>query len=71
VTRRYHRYVTLEQASKALKVDVNQLLGMIKSGELHDSRMRPDDVHLVSSTDIELARRRLENLRRLDGDVQQ
>lgn len=71
MTRRYDRYVTLEQASRALNMDVNQVLGMLRSGELEHSRLRPGDVQLVSFTDIQLARQRLENLRRLDGDVQQ
>ncbi|TLM71724.1 hypothetical protein [Pseudarthrobacter sp. NamB4] len=71
MTRRYHRYLTIEQASKALNIDVNQVLGMLNSGELRGSPDRPDKAQLVNSTDIELARQRLEHLRGLDGDVQQ
>ncbi len=71
MTRRYHRYLTIEQASKALNIEIHQVLGMLASGELRGSPRRPDKVQLVSSTDIEVARKRLETLRRLDGDVQQ
>lgn len=71
MTRRYHRYLTIEQASRALKVGINQVLAMLNSGELRGSPSRQDKAQLVNSTDIELARQRLENLRRLDGDVQQ
>ncbi|TLM83149.1 hypothetical protein [Pseudarthrobacter sp. NamE5] len=71
MTRRYHRYLTIEQASQALKVDISQVLGMLNSGELRGPGNRTDKAQLVNSTDIELARQRLENLRRLDGDVQQ
>ena len=70
MTRRYHRYLTVQQASKALKIDVNQVLGMLNSGELRASSKQSGKVQLISTTAIELARRRLENLRRLDGDVQ-
>lgn len=71
MTRRYDRYLTVEQASKALNVDVQQVLLILESGELRRSSWRPDNEQLVSSTDIELATRRRQDLRQLDGDVQQ
>ena len=70
MSRRFERYVSIEQAAKALKVDVSQLVGMLSSGELHGGPGRPDDMQFVSSTDIELARQRLEMLRGLEGDAQ-
>ncbi len=71
MTRRYDRYLTVEQASEALNVDVHQVLLMLESGELRGVSSRPDNVQMISSTDIELARRRRQDLRLLDGDVQQ
>jgi hypothetical protein len=71
VTRRYHQYLTIEQAARALNVDVNQVMAMLNSGQLRRSPSRPDKAEMVNSTDIELAKQRLETLRRLDGDVQQ
>jgi hypothetical protein len=71
VTRRYHRYLTVEQAAKALNIDVNEVLAMLNSGQLRRSPSRPDEAGLINSIDVEMARKRLETLRRLDGDVQQ
>lgn len=71
MTRRYHQDLTIEQAAKALNIDVNQVLAMLNSGQLRRSPSRPDKADMVNSTDIELAKQRLETLRRLDGDVQQ
>ncbi|TLM80970.1 hypothetical protein FDW83_18015 [Pseudarthrobacter sp. NamE2] len=68
--RRYDRYLTVEQASKALNVDINQVLGMLRTGELGRSPKGAGAAEMVSSTDIQLARRRLESLRCLDGDQQ-
>lgn len=70
MTRRYHRYLTVQQTSKALNIDVNQVLAMLNNGELRGSSKRPGKAQLISTTAIELARRRLQSLRRLDGDVQ-
>ncbi|WP_458780573.1 helix-turn-helix domain-containing protein [Arthrobacter sp. D3-16] len=71
MTRRYHHYLTIEQAAKALNIDVNQILAMINSGQLPRSPSGPGKADMVNSTDIELAKQRLETLRHLDGDVQQ
>jgi hypothetical protein len=71
MTRRYHHYLTIEQAAKALNIDVNQVLAMLNSGQLRRSPSGPDKADMVNSTDIELAKQRLETLRHLDGDVQQ
>lgn len=71
MTRRYHQYLTIEQAAKALNIDANQVLAMLNSGQLRRSPSQPDKADMINSTDIELAKRRLETLRRLDGDVQQ
>lgn len=68
--RRYDRYLTVEQASKALNVDINEVLGMLSTGELRSSPKSSGTQAMVSTTDLQLARRRLENLRRLDGDQQ-
>jgi hypothetical protein len=70
VTRRYHQYLTIEQAARALNIDVSQVMAMLNSGQLRRSPSRPDKAEMVNSTDVELVRRRLETLRRLDGDVQ-
>lgn len=69
--RRYHHYLTVEQATRALNIDVNEVLAMLNSGQLRRSPSRSDEASLINSTDVELARKRLETLRRLDGDVQQ
>lgn len=69
--RRYHRYLTIEQAAKALNVDVNQILAMLNSGQLRRSPGGPNKADMVRSTDIELAKQRLGTLRHLHGDVQQ
>jgi hypothetical protein len=71
VTRRYHQYLTIEQAAKALNIDVNQVLAMLNSGQLPRSPGRHGKADVVNSIDIELAKQRLETLRHLDGDVQQ
>ncbi|WP_258805789.1 helix-turn-helix domain-containing protein [Pseudarthrobacter sp. NS4] len=71
MTRRYHQYLTIEQAARALNIDVNQVLAMLNSGQLRRSPSRPGTADMVNSTDIELTKQRLETLRRLDGDVQQ
>jgi hypothetical protein len=71
VTRRFNRFVSVEQASKALNLHAEQILAMLKSGQLDGTVSGPDNVQLVSSTAVELAKQRLENFRRLDGDVQQ
>ncbi len=71
MSRRYHRYLTIEQAAKALNIDATQVLAMLNSGQLRRASKQLGKADLVNSTDIEVARRRLETLRRLDGDVQQ
>ncbi|WP_411374685.1 hypothetical protein ACLH0K_16880 [Arthrobacter sp. MPF02] len=71
MTRRYHHYLTIEQAAKALDTDVNEVLALINSGQLRRSPSQPGKADMVNSTDIELAKQRLETLRHLDGDVQQ
>lgn len=71
MTRRYHRYLTIEQAAKALNVDASEVLAMLNSGQLRRYPSGPNRADLVNSTDIALAKQRLETLRHLDGDVQQ
>lgn len=71
MTRRYHRYLTIEQAANALSIDASEVLAMLNSGQLRRFPSGPDKADLVNSTDIELAKQRLESLRHLDGDVQQ
>jgi hypothetical protein len=44
---------------------------MLTSGQLRRSPSAPGKADRVNSTDIELAKQRLETLRHLDGDVQQ
>jgi hypothetical protein len=66
MTRRYHRYRTIEQAAKALNIDVTEVLARLNSGQLR-SPSGPGKADMVNSTDIEVARRRLETLRRLDA----
>lgn len=71
MTRRFHRYLTIEQAAKALNIDISQVLAMLNSGQLRRSPSGPGKAALVNSTDIELGKLRLETLRHLDGDVRQ
>jgi hypothetical protein len=71
VTRRYHQYLTIEEAAQALNIDINQVLAMLNSGQLRRSPNRHGKADMVNSTDIELAKQRLGTLRHLDGDVQQ
>lgn len=33
MTRRYHRYLTIEQAAKALNIEANEVLAMLNSGQ--------------------------------------
>lgn len=72
MTRRYHRYLTIEQAAKALNIEANEVLAMLNSGQLRRRSPNPsDETSLINSIDVELARKGRETLRRLDGDVQQ
>ncbi|VXC16098.1 hypothetical protein ARTHRO9AX_220117 [Arthrobacter sp. 9AX] len=71
MTRRYHHYVTVEQAAEALHISVNEVLALLNCGQLRRSPGRSGEAVLINSMDVELARKRLESLRRLDGDVQQ
>lgn len=67
---RYDRYLTPEQASEALNIDIGQVLAMLGSGELRNVSSGSETPPRVSFTDVQLIRRRLESLRRLDGDQQ-
>ena len=71
MTRRFDRYITDQQASGMLNLPVSEILAMLAAGQLHGKLQRPTKEHMVSSTDVELIRRRLETSRRLEGDVQQ
>ena len=70
MNRRYDQFLTVQQAAKALNIRVSQLLGMLRSGELRGTSTATTEESLVSSTDTDLARKRLQNLRNLDGDQQ-
>jgi hypothetical protein len=71
MTRRFDRYITTEQAARILKVEIHQVLEMVNSGQFRKPQNGPGRVQLINATAVELARRRLESLRALDGDVQQ
>ena len=70
MTRRYDRYISVDQASTVLKISVEQVLTMIASGELRGSTRSDNTAPTVSATDTKLIRKRLETLSHLDGDQQ-
>lgn len=54
--RRYHHYLTVEQAGRALNIDVNEVLAMLNSGQLRRCPSRSDEASLINSTDVELGK---------------
>ena len=70
MTRRYDRYLSVDQASTVQKMSVEQVQTMIESGELRGFIRSDNTASTVSATDTKLTRKRLEALSHLDGDQQ-